>query len=194
MNSATGGSCVKLLHRNLTSHGGCQWTPGEWKSAPGTGELCTAGWLHFYDSLEVGLMLNPAHANISPDDLVAFSAEWRGKRLDDNGLKFGASEGRIVSPLSVPSITSDMMIEFGILCALWVGHKPSFTHWAEGWLSGRDRSQETAAWAAWAAAEAKAAAWAAAAWAAAEAAAAAAADLPLQEFAHVAIYGKRDQT
>jgi len=67
------------------------------------------------------------------------------------------------------SLTTDQRIAFAIYCALGVYDAPGFAEWAEGWLSGRDRSRASAAAAAADAAYAYAAAAADAAYAAAAA-------------------------
>jgi pyruvate/2-oxoglutarate dehydrogenase complex dihydrolipoamide acyltransferase (E2) component len=87
---------------------------------------------------------------------------------------------RLIKEIPLPEISLNAKIRFAILCTKEVCKDPEWNTWADGWLSGKDRSAG-AAWttaeAAWAAAEA---AWAAAeataraAWAAAEAAGAAA--------------------
>jgi hypothetical protein len=73
----------------------------------------------------------------------------------------------------VPEITAEQAVRFGIFCGKAVYQEQAWTAWADGWLSGADRS-ESAAWSA-----ASAAAWAA--WAARSAA-----SLDLAALAHEA--------
>jgi len=110
-------------------------------------------------------------------------------------------------------VTSDQRVECAIVGSLFVYHEPAYVIWAEGWLSGRDRSAEAAAasaseaWAAWEAAAAavwaaRGAAWAArgAAWGAARAAAWAVAwalesnpNIPLAEIARAVVTGQHKE-
>jgi len=198
-------ACIKLTRRDRTTYNGYLWTPGEWRTASGDGPLCSSAYLHGYDTVEVALLMNAAHANILPADAIVWDAEYRGKRLDGLDGKFGATEMRILKELPFTLPTREQCAEFGILNALWVYHEPGFVHWAEGWLSGRDRTEPAWASAAWAAARtsayAAAASWAraATAWAAASSWAASAGaaawasgrPLPLAEFAYVALHGYR---
>jgi hypothetical protein len=163
----------KLTNQALQTHNNFQWTVGEWCEAPGTGELCTNGWLHWYHSAELALLLNPIHANIKNPRL--FVAEASGAMRDDLGLKGGSTKLRITQEIQYVAPTTEQRVKFAILCASAVCRDTAFLEWANGWLNGSDRSSG-AAWAA--AAAARAAYYAAAADAAAadDAAAAAAAD------------------
>lgn len=167
----------KLTDQNLQTYKGTQWKNGERKTASGTGDLCSSGWLHAYEHPLLAVLLNPIHANF--DDPRLFEAEGKiGKR--DGQLKVGCTELTLTKEIPLPIITTEQRVKFAIACALTVDQSPEFRAWASKWLTGKDRSEE-AAKAAWAAREA---AWAAraaretaraAAWAAREAAAAAAA-------------------
>jgi hypothetical protein len=164
----------KLTTKALQTHNNYQWTLGEWCEAPGTGVLCTNGWLHWYHSAELALLLNPIHANIKNPRL--FVAEASGAMRDDLGLKGGSTKLRIVQEIQYVAPTMEQCVKFAILCASAVCRDKSFIKWANGWLDGSDRSSEAADKAYWAAAAAaRAAADAAAAWAADDAAAARAA-------------------
>ena len=55
----------KLTDKNLQTQNRYQWQINEWRVTKGTGELCSAGWLHFYYSKELALFLNPIHARIA---------------------------------------------------------------------------------------------------------------------------------
>ena len=47
--------------------------------------------------------------------------------------------------LPLPSVTVEQRVKFAILCAQFVCKKKSFNRWAENWLSGKDRTADTAA-------------------------------------------------
>jgi len=44
----------------------------------------------------------------------------------------------------MPQVTTEQRVRFAILCVLAVYHDPEFARWAEAWLSGVDRSAESA--------------------------------------------------
>ena len=167
----------KLTRPDLTTHAGYQWALGERRTFPGTGSLCARGWAHAYTSPALALFLNSVHAQYVPCRL--FEGEGR-IGATDHGLKVGCSELMLTRELPVPEVTSEQRVTFETHCALAVYTATPFVAWAEGWLSGQDRSAQAAQAAARAAqvAAARAAARAAraaqaAAWAAAWAAQAA---------------------
>jgi len=171
----------KLTDHMGQTYGGTQWGPGVTHEAPGTGDLCTSGWIHLYDDTLVAAMMNPIHAHFDKPRL--WRCEWSGATRDDHGLKRGRQRCTTVEELPVPVVTTEQRIRFGILVAKRVCSDPGWNQWADRWLSGEDRSRLSAAdasWsaeAAWSAADASwsaEAAWSAAAWSAAEAAARAA--------------------
>jgi hypothetical protein len=176
----------KLTDQDLKTYNGCQWALGEWKETSGNGDLCSPGWLHGYKHPLLAVLLNPIHATF--DNPRLFRIEVAGLMKDDLGLKFGATEMRLVEEISLPAVTDEQRVRFAIFCALEVCKDAKFVAWANRWLSGEDQSSaaaesaQAAAQAAALAAESAAAesAWAAAAlaaesaWAAAESAWAAA--------------------
>ncbi len=171
----------KLTNQKMWTKNGYQWEYGKWYEVSGEGELCSDGWLHFYHSPELAVLLNPIHANIKNPRL--FEVEVKGKHKDDNGLKCGYSKARLIKELELPKFTLNQKAAFAILCSLEVYKEKNYVKWAKNWLSGKDRTKEAAdaaakgamgAWAAvavqtaWAAqTAARAATWAAqtAAWA-----------------------------
>ena len=138
----------KLTDQDMRTHGGYQWSLGVWHKTSGWGDLCGPGWLHAYADPLVALFLNPIHTNIPNPRL--FEAEGDGAFRDDNGLKCGVTRLRLTEELPVPTVTIEQRVRFAIGCALTVYTEPSFVAWANGWLSGSDRtavsSQAEAAW------------------------------------------------
>ena len=149
--------------------GETKWDVGKWqKPLSGKGDLCDNGWYHFYHSPDLAVLLNPIHAYI--ENPILWECECRGKSKDDKGLKIGWTEAKIVKKIKLPKWTKNQKIAFGILCAKKVYKNAEWNNWADNWLSGKDRTSETAraaAAATWAAAEAvaEAVAEAAATWA-----------------------------
>jgi len=163
----------KLTDQNGQTYGETQWGPGVTHTAPGTGELCTNGWIHAYTDPLLAVFLNPIHANFQSPRLWECEGEVGA---DDHGLKVGCISLTTLRELPLPEVALDQRVRFAILCAIRDYSEPRWLAWAEGWLSGADRTAAAAA-GAWFAARAAATAWAAAeeaAWAAVWAARAAA--------------------
>jgi hypothetical protein len=156
----------KLTDQDLRTHGGYRWKVGVERviEKPGT-ELCSDQVFHFYDGPELAVLLNPIHADIENPRLWEVECD----QVAHDEIKGGAKRMRLVRELPVPQVTMEQTVRFAILCAKKACHDPQFVAWADGWLSGGDRSKEAAAEAARAAWAARAAtSWAAtrAAWAA----------------------------
>ena len=161
----------KITAQNTQTYNNTQWVVGEWKETNGKGELCSSGWLHCYCDPLLAVLHNPIHANVTNPKLWIVEVEGECKR--DDQMKEGWTRMRLIEEIDLPTITVEQRVAYGILCALEICRDDKFVRWAEGWLSGEDRScgAAKAAEAAWAAAKAAKAAWAAeAAWAAVEAA------------------------
>ena len=198
----------KLTDQNLQTHGGYQWEPGVARETDGNGDLCGPGWLHYYHDPLLAVLLNPIHADIA--NPILWEAEADGLHRDDRGLKGGCTRLTLIRQVDLPQITTEQRVRFGILCAKAVCNDRAWSAWADRWLDGSDRSQESAwaateaaaraaeaaAWAteaAWAAEAAETAAWAA--WEAARTAEAAAEGTPLDliAIAREALKGDSDE-
>jgi hypothetical protein len=140
----------KLTDENLQTHNYTQWQIGEWKETNGEGDLCGPGWLHYYSSPLLAVLLNPIHAGFENPRL--FEIEVAGEIKEDRGLKFGCTKMRLVKELELPAVTMEQRIKFAIYCALEICAEPEFVKWANGWLDGTYRSRaavtEIAVWAA----------------------------------------------
>jgi len=181
----------KLTTAEMQTFGGCTWTPGEWQRTWGREELCTEGWLHYYDDPLIAVFLDPIFGNFGPTARL-WEAEAEG-RIKMYGrppfvLTYGCTRLRLVREIPLPELTMEQRVEAAIRIAQYVvgDDCPVWSAWAEAWLSGADRSAKAttkaeaetarvatcAPWnAAWAALKADAEAAAeAAAWAEAEAA------------------------
>ncbi len=142
------GPVWKLTTASGTTNGSCQW--GRRVANPhgirsGEYGLCSSSWYHGYDNAYLAVLLNPIHANITVPKL--WVAEWRGQRLDDKGLKFGATEFRTIQVVDAPVVTREQQVAFAILCAAQVWDEttgPAWQEWAAKWLAGEDRSAKAA--------------------------------------------------
>jgi hypothetical protein len=128
----------KLTDQNLQTRNGFQWTISEWQKTDGSGQLCSAGWLHAYEDPLLAVLLNPYHGNLQNPRL--WEVEVAGKSMDDEGLKCGFTKMRLVKELPLPVVSPIQRIAFGILCVLAVYNDPEWRHWAEDWLDNKDRT------------------------------------------------------
>ncbi|MEA3400141.1 MAG: hypothetical protein U9R79_02740 [Armatimonadota bacterium] len=115
-------------------------------------EPCTAGAIHCYaaeseaEALALSAMMDLGHRNYGKDVRV-----WRfypEGEVRDGGDKAICRAGSIGEELRLPQPTTEQRVELGIRAALVAYREPAYVEWAEGWLSGADRSQKgaKAAW------------------------------------------------
>jgi hypothetical protein len=102
--------------------------------------LGTSSVVHAYISKHLALLLNPVHADIANPKL--WLAE--GEIVVSDGTKVGCRSLTTVKEIELPVWTPEMKVEFAIRCALEVYKEESFVEWASNWLSGKDRSEESA--------------------------------------------------
>jgi len=150
----------KITDVNDRTFRGFKWYEGKVHKTDGKGELCSSSFIHFYRDKRLAVLLNPIHGCYYPFHL--WLGEAGGTIKEDNGLKWGCTEFRMIKRVSIPRITLTQKIAFGILCSLEVCTDPEYKKWAEGWLQNKDRTAKAAQEAAWATGATGAAAWAAA--------------------------------
>ena len=131
----------KLTDEKHQTHGGTQWGPGVSHSGTGEGTLCGPGCIHAYLTSELAVLLNPVHENFK--EYVLWEAEGE-IALNDHDLRVGCRTLTTLRAIPAPVATAEMRVAFAIRCALAVCDEPSFSAWARNWLSGKDRSRETA--------------------------------------------------
>ncbi len=163
----------KLTDRNMRTRDGCQWKLGKWNPMGvrgGKASLCTPSWYHAYPWLDgeggpFAVLMNPDGANIQNPRL--WIAEVRGITRDaDDFLKLGVREMRLIQEAPCPVLTDDDYTAIAIHIAGTCDESErdaEWELWAEGWLSNRDRTADSADWAsasarAWAMASAMASA------------------------------------
>lgn len=132
----------KITDINDRTYAGFQWEKGMVHKTSGENELCTSGWIHFYRDKLLAVLLNPIHAYYNPCHLWIGKA--RGKIKEDNGLKWGCSEFKMIRRISIPKITKIQRVAFGILCSLEVCDDPDYIEWANNWLKNIDRTRGAA--------------------------------------------------
>lgn len=136
----------KLLNSDFTTHEGTRWKGdnGEFITVRAVGKgnrLCTAGVVHFYDHPVLAVLFNPLHADIKNPILAAIEID---KEVAHDGLKGGCKQAKIVEILKLPKITRAQKVEFAIRCAKKVYKNAKWNKWADAWLSGKDRTRESA--------------------------------------------------
>ena len=135
-------TCYKLTNQDNKTFGGCKWGEGVTHETSGEGGLCGPGWLHAYSNPLLAVFLNPIHAKIKNHKLWECIGD--GRCLDDRGLKCGFTRLTTVKEISLPEVTTEQRVAFAILCAKEVYKDPEWSAWANEWLSGKDRTRESA--------------------------------------------------
>jgi hypothetical protein len=85
--------------------------------------------------------MNPIHAQFESPRL--WEAESSGEELHEQ-LKSGSKTLTTVRELPLPEVSKTQRIAFGILCAKEVCKHKAWNAWADKWLSGEDRTKESA--------------------------------------------------
>ncbi len=120
----------------------CTWGENVSHSGTGVGRLCGPGWIHAYTSPLLAVLLNPVHAGIA--NPVLWECSHSGVALNDNGLKVGCRALTTLRQISLPAISVNQKVIFGVLCALEVYRAPSFVKWANDWLAQANRDASAA--------------------------------------------------
>lgn len=131
----------KLTDESNQSYNNTQWGEGVTHETSGEGDLCGDVFLHAYTHPLLAVLLNPIHENIDNPNLW----ECEGKVIkDDHGLKVDCKELTTIRQISVPEISTIQKVAFGILCVKERYRDEGWNKWADDWLSGKDRSEESA--------------------------------------------------
>lgn len=157
----------KLTDQNFKSENNTLWGEDVTHEVSVFTRLCSNGCIHAYRSPALAVMMNPIHADIKKPVLWVASTP---KIMADDGVKIGCNRLTTIQRIVLPAATKAQRAEFAIRCAMLVCDDREWVNWAQGWLSGEDRSDACAARAARVAVSAAYAARAYAARAAASAA------------------------
>jgi hypothetical protein len=111
----------KLTDQKMQTYGDFQWELNKtyYIKGPANRLLCTSGVFHAYKSIELALLLNPIHANIS--DPRCF--ESKGQVVIEDYGKVGTKELTLTRSRKLPRWYSDLgvrykvQVQFAILCA-----------------------------------------------------------------------------
>ena len=115
----------------------CLWGENVSHSGTGSGPLCSEGWVHAYTDPLVAVFMNPAHANIREARLWEAEGEIA---INDNSLKVGCKTLTTIREIPCPVLTTEQRVATAILISLATSVSDAYRVWAEGWLSGADRS------------------------------------------------------
>jgi len=127
-----------------------RWEVGKWVEATGDIKrgLCSEAYVHWYAHPLLAVLLNPIHAGIENPRL--WEVETDGDSATDGQLKGGSRRVRLTKEIPVPNITLEQCVRFAILCAKRVCVDKQWNKWANGWLSGANRTADAAGAAAYA--------------------------------------------
>jgi len=134
----------KLTDADDRTHGGCQWGPGVTVETDGRGHFSGPGFTYWYTDPLLAILLNPIQAKFD----LASAHLWEGEGepvKNDHGLQVGCARATTLRRVELPVVSDAARVRFGILCTLEVYKAAGFVAWAEGWLSGRDRSSRSMA-------------------------------------------------
>lgn len=134
----------KLTDKRNQTYNNTQWGPGVTHTATGEGkDLCTNAVIHFYRTPAIAVLANPIHANF--DECNLWEAEVNeGDIVAEDALNGGARSLTTIRQIEAPVITMEQRIKWGILAVEEVYHAKKWNKWAEDWLSGKDRTEDSA--------------------------------------------------
>jgi hypothetical protein len=132
----------KLTDASLQTFHNTQWALGAPLEASGKGNLCSGGWIHFYDDPKLAMIFNPIHASFEHPRL--FEALAEGTIKEDRGIKFGCTKLTLIKEIEVPLVSLEVKVCFSILCSLIGNKDESYVKWANKWLNKEDRSIDRA--------------------------------------------------
>lgn len=132
----------KLLSQDLKSFNNTQWELNKTITVniPGN-TMCSKQVLHCYNHPLLAVLLNPIHADIYTPTLFEINVD---EIVNNDGLKFASKSQTLVKKLSIPEISIEQKIEFGIRVAKLVSKDKIWNLWADNWLNGSDKSVESA--------------------------------------------------
>lgn len=133
----------KLTNQNDQTYGGCQWGENVTVETNGEGKLCGPGFTHWYTHPLLAVFLNPTHGNFDLHTAHLWKGEGEMKK-ENHGLKVGCVKATTKKRIPLPQVTLTQKVAFGVLCVLEIYQTKTFRTWAENWLSGKDRTQQSA--------------------------------------------------
>src|SRR3972149_10506042 len=119
----------KMSESDGTTHGGTQWGLDVRHEATGEGhEQCTDGVIHSYESPELAVLMNPAHARFYRPILWHFREEGE---FGTDGLQRWGKAGTTTMRARLPRFTLIQRAIWAILVAKEVYKEPLWNEWAD---------------------------------------------------------------
>lgn len=136
----------KYMNSDDTTKNNTKWGYGVTHEViDGGWELCTKGLIHFYEDKYIATLMDPLHAEYTLDkNCVMRTCVAEGEVVTDNDLKCGAKKVTTGKKVKTIELTLEQRVECAIRISLLVYNESSFVEWAEKWLSGEDRSYDSA--------------------------------------------------
>jgi len=120
----------------------CQWGPGVTHVATGKGrKLCTDAFIHYYEHPLIAVLFNPIHGNYYSPRLWEITV---GGTVVRDATKCGARAVTTVRQIDLPAITTAQRVRTAIVVAREDCDDTGWLLWADRWLSGEDRSVDSA--------------------------------------------------
>lgn len=132
----------KLTNEDGQTRKHTQWGIGVTHRATGKNDwLYTDGVIHAYEDLIVGAFIYPTHVPYHNPRLWLSESEV----VSRDPLSVGVKSLTTLYEIEMPTVTTEMRIRLAILATLKVVSDAVFVAWANGWISGEDRTEESAA-------------------------------------------------
>jgi hypothetical protein len=100
-------------------------------------------WLYAYEHPLLAVLHNPIHANYK-NGYRLFEAEAEGETETKSQMMLSCTKLTLIKEIEVPKITVEQKLAYGILCIKSCFKNRRWNIWANNWLSGKDRSNESA--------------------------------------------------
>jgi len=136
-------TAYKFLTPNLTSYNDFKWEIGETYTIDKPGNtMCSRDVFHCYNHPLLAEFMMPLHLDHENDyDLYKIEVP---EFVNSDGLKFASKSQKVIEKVERPVIINEQRIEIAIRVAKLVCKDVMWNEWADKWLSGEDRSRETA--------------------------------------------------
>ena len=141
----------KLTRQDRTTRDGFKYPPkgSRLPELDGKGELCSGHWYHGYAHPLLAVLNAPVHVDANYTKMIEIDVP---EVYAPSQMKLGFTTGIVGKVVPLPKIALEQKRRYAIGCACSVYKDRSFRKWADGWISGKDRSAGAAWEAAWEAA------------------------------------------
>jgi len=135
-------TAYKFLTPQLTSYHDFKWEIGKEYTINEPGNrLCSKRVFHCYNHPLLAEFVMPLH--LFGKDYVLYKIEVP-EFVNSDGLKFASKSQKVIEKIERPVITNEQRTEIAIRVAKLVCSDIEWNEWADKWLTGEDRSKESA--------------------------------------------------